>query len=73
MNQLTQKKHQIIGDVAKLVQLRTKELIRSGFKPEENSVKQWLQNKPEKECWAKLVEQITKANELNRVLEFHWV
>jgi len=67
INQLTQKKHQVIRDVAQLAQLRTKELLRSGFKPEETSVQKWLHGKAEKECWAKLVEQITKANEFNRV------
>lgn len=67
INGFTQKKHQLISDIAQLVQLRTKELIRAGFKPEETSVRQWFQNKAEKESWEKLIEQIAKANELNRV------
>lgn len=67
INAITKHKNQLIGDITQLSQLRHSELIRLGFNPDADIVSAWLQDQPQKECWANLIKHTQKANELNRM------
>lgn len=67
INEITQKKNQLVGTISQLGQLRNNELVQLGFRQSESNLPNWLVDKQQIQSWEALMVQTKKAKELNRV------